>query len=337
MIIVTGATGLIGTYLIDQLVKDGVEVLATGKSGIGEAYYKNQDIPFQNLDITQETDFRKLPQRNISAVVHLAALIPANVIEEDYDPRHYITVNVVGTLNVLEFCRRNSVHKIIYSSSHSDVENLWGFGKPIGEEAGSNFKYTGDHAMYIISKLCGVDCVRHYYEQYGVRNIVFRLPPVYGYGPHTEIYKDGKSLKTGFVIFIENAVDGKPIEVWGDCQKGRDVVYVKDVVSAIILALKSEDALGLYNIASGKVVTLKEEAESIVRVFSPKETPSRIVYRPDKPNSIQPFLYDISKARRDFGWFPKYSFEQMLEDYKKEAESGRFTFLLEKRKEINRK
>lgn len=335
MILVTGATGLIGTYLIDQLVKDGVEVLATGRSKIAEAYYKKQGTPFLNLDITQEADFRKLPQENVSAVVHLAALIPANVREEDYDPRHYITVNVIGTLNVLEFCRRNSVHKIIYSSSHSDVENLWRFGKPIDEEAGRDFKYTGDHAMYIISKLSGADCIEHYNEQYGMQSIIFRLPPVYGYGPHTEIFKNGKPLKTGFEIFIENAIAGKPIEVWGDCQKGRDIIYVKDVVSAIILALKSEDAAGLYNIASGKAVTLKEEAEAIIRVFSSKESPPRIIYRPDKPNSIQPFLYDISKAKGDLGWSPKYSFEQMLEDYKKEAESGRFAFLLEKKKEMH--
>ena len=61
---------------------------------------------------------------------------------------------------------------------------------------------------------------------------------------------------------------------------------------------------------------------------------SKIIYRPDKANSIEPFLYDISKAKRELGWSPKYSFEEMLVDYKKEMESGRFKFLLEKRRRM---
>ncbi len=335
MIIVTGATGLIGTYLIDQLVKDGVEVLATGRSKLGEAYYKKRGIPFLNLDITRAEDFSKLPQDGVSAVIHLAALIPANVKGTDYDPRDYIKVNVIGMLNTLEFCRENNISKLIYTSSHSDVESLWESAKPIGEEAPRCFKYTGDHAMYIISKVTAADCVEHYNQQYGMEGIIFRLPPVYGYGPHTEIYKDGKPLKTGFQAFIENATAGKPIEVWGDCKKGRDIIYVKDVVSAIILALKSKSAIGLYNIASGRSLSLKEEAEGIIRVFSPRDCPSKIIYRPNKPNSLKPFLYDISKAKRDLGWSPKYHYDEMLVDYKREMENGRFRFLIEKKKGVS--
>jgi UDP-glucose 4-epimerase len=98
--------------------------------------------------------------------------------------------------------------------------------------------------------------------------------------------------------------------------------------------LKSKDASGLYNIASGRTLSLKEEAETIVRVFSPRDHPSRITYRQDKPNSIEPFLYDISKAKVDLGWSPQYSFEEWLVDYKKEMASGRFKFLLEKRRRM---
>lgn len=334
MIIVTGATGLIGTYLVDQLIKDGVDVLATGRNKLGEAYYKKQHVPFVQLDITKEKDFDDLPKEGIKAVVHLASLIPGNVREADYDPRNYINVIVIGTLNILEFCRRNNIKKIIYTSSHSDASNLWKFGKPIDESAQRNFKYTGDHAMYIISKVAGVDCIEHYSQEYGLQGIIFRLPPVYGYGPHIEFYLDGKPLKTGFQIFIENAIAGTPIEIWGDPKKGRDIIYVKDVVSATIAAIDSGTAKGLYNIASGKLLSLEEEVKAIIKTFSPKESPSTIIYRPDKANSLEPFLYNIDKAKRDLVWSPKYSYEEMLVDYKKEMGSGRFKFLLEKRKEM---
>jgi len=334
MILVTGATGLIGTYLVDQLIKDGIEVLAAGRNSLGEDYYTNNHIPFIKLDITQEKDFNNLPKKGIDAVVHLAALLPANVSQNNYNPKNYIDVNITGTVNVLEFCRLNKIPKIIYSSSHSDVESSWDLGLPIKESTPRSYKYNGDHTVYIISKLAGADLVYHYEAEYGLHGIVFRLPPVYGYGPHTEIFVDGKPLKTGFEIFIENAMAGKPIELWGDPEKGRDIIYVKDVVSAILSAINSEKSSGLYNVASGKFLSLKEQAEKTIEVFSTEEHISRIIYRPEKTNSIRPFIYDVSKAKKELGWSPKFNFEQMLLDYKKEMESHRFKFLIDKNEAV---
>lgn len=334
MVVVFGAGGFIGTYLVAQLITDGFDVLATDISKLGEAYYKEQRIPFIRLDITRGEDFDKLPKEGVTSVVNLACLQPANVSEEKYNPMNYIKVNVVGTLNILEFCRKTGIHKVIYASSHRNVAGLWESGKPIHENAVRAIKYNGEYAMFSISESAAADCVEYYSQEYGIQGIIFRLPPVYGYGPHLEIYKNGKPIKTGFEIFVGNAVAGKPLEVWGDPKKGRDIIYVKDVVSAIILALKSKDAIGLYNIASGRLLSLEEEAEGIARVFSPRDCPGKITYRPDKPNSIEAFLYDITKAKRDLGWSPKYFYEEWLEDYKKEMESGRFKFLLEKRRQM---
>ena len=334
MVIVFGAGGFVGAYLVAQLVTEGFDVLATDISKLGQAYYKEQRIPFIRLDITRGEDFDKLPKEGVASVVSLACLQPANVSEEEYNPMNYIKVNVVGTLNILEFCRKNGIRKLIYTSSHREVEGLWEFGKPIHENAVRAIKYNGEYAMFSISESAAADCVEYYSQEYGMQGIIFRLPPVYGYGPHTEIFKEGKPIKTGFKIFVENAVAGKPLEVWGDCKKGRDIIYVQDVVSAIILALKSKDAIGLYNIASGRLLSLEEEVEGIVKVFSPKEQPSKIIYRPDKSNSLKPFLYDITKAKRDLGWSPRYSYEEWLVDYKREMESGRFRFLLEKRRQM---
>jgi UDP-glucose 4-epimerase len=151
-----------------------------------------------------------------------------------------------------------------------------------------------------------------------------------------EIFKDGKPLKTGFQVFIENAQKGRPLELWGDPANGRDIVYVKDVVSAIGLALEKTGVGGLYNISSGQCLTLKEQAECIIRLFSPRGRPSEIRYLPDKPNLIESYVYDIDKARRVLGWQPEYSFEDMLLDYRQEMESGRFAFLVEKRRSLMR-
>lgn len=334
MVIVFGAAGFIGTYLVDKLIEECFDVLATDISDIGEAYCKERGIPFLHLDITKEENFDYLTETDVEAVVNLACLQPANVAKDEYKPSDYVRINTIGTLNVLEFCRKQSIPKVIYTCSHRNTQGLWGDGKPIREQDGRAIRFSGEYAMYSISESAATDCVQHYTDAYGIQGIVLRLPPVYGYGPHTEIFKDGEPHVTGFKIFMENASAGKPLEIWGDAQKGRDIIYVKDVVSAIILALKSNEAKGLYNIASGKLLTLEDEARTIAKVFSAESSFPEITFWPDKSNFIESFVYDISKAKRDLGWSPKYSFEQMLIDYIKEMKSGRFNFLLEKRRRI---
>ena len=334
MIIVFGAAGFIGTYLVDQLIREGFKCTASDIDEFGKEFYEKQDIPFVRLDITDKQHFGVLPTRDIDVVVHLACVQPANLSESEYDPTAYIRVNVIGTLNILEYCRTCNVPKIIYVSSHRNTQGLWKRGRPVREEEGRAIKYSGEYALFSISETAAQDCVAHYTDQYGLQGIVLRLPPVYGYGPHTEIFKDGKPMKTGFQIFIESALEERPLEVWGDCTQGRDIVYVKDVVDALVKVVQSKTAIGLYNIASGNPLTLKEEVEEIARAFWPRRSAPKIVYRPEKPNSTEPFLYDISKAKKELGWIPKYDFRKMLVDYKTEMEKGRFDHLLEKRRRI---
>lgn len=334
MIVVFGAGGFIGTYLVDRLIEAGHDVLACDIAEISEAYFESRGIPCRHIDITQKSDFSRLPADGIQAVVHLACVQPANVSERQYDPVDFVRVNVIGTLNVLDFCRRNQVPKIVYTCSHRNTQGMWAekLGAPIKESNGRAIKFTGEYSMFSISESAATDCVEHYSQTYGIEGIVLRLPPVYGYGPHTEIFKDGRPLKTGFQVFIERAEQGAPVTLWGDPANGRDIVYVKDVVSAIELALGKRGCGGLYNIASGRRLSLEEQAESIIRVFSPPGHPSEILHQPDVPNHIESYSYDIDKARRVFGWEPKFSFDEMLIDYRKEMESGRFAFLVEKRR-----
>ena len=110
--------------------------------------------------------------------------------------------------------------------------------------------------------------------------MTFRLPPVYGHRPHTEIFTDGKPIKTGFQIFIENAMDCRPIEIWGDNSKGRDIIYVKDIVPAFIKAINIYQAVGLYNKASGRLLTLREEAVTIAKIFRGSDSDSEFIERP---------------------------------------------------------
>jgi UDP-glucose 4-epimerase len=331
-VLVFGASGFIATYLIDELLNQGCKVTATDISDVGREYYKGKDVRYINVDITQKSDFEALDKNQYDAVIHLAACQPANVGKEQYDARDYINVNVVGTLNILDFCKQNQVGKIIYASSHRNTQGLWSANKAISEEDGRKIKYDGEYAMFSISETAAQDCVMHYQAQHGLTGIIFRLPPVYGYGPHTEIFKDGKPIKTGFQIFIEKAMACEPLELWGDPDVGRDIIYIKDVVSAFIKAIEHPTASGLFNITSGNYLTLRAQAEAITVLFWGSKTPPVFIERPEKSNGMDSFLYDISKAKRELKWSPQFTFKDMLIDYKSEMESKRYEYLLNKRK-----
>ena len=323
MIVVTGAFGFIGVYLVDALREAGVEVLATARRDEAAGYFARRGVRFQQLDITSEADFEKLPRSGVEGVVHLAGLLPANVRE--CRPHDYVSVNVLGTLNVLDYCRAAGVPRLIATTSYADVQNSWRTSPPVPSDEPRDFKLTGDHAVYVITKNAATDAILHASTEQGLLGSVFRLPPVYGYGPHLAIYVDGKLYKTGFERFVEKARAGEPIEVWGDPAAVRDIVYVKDVVQAFAKALASDRARGVYNISSGRGITLGEQARAIVDVFSPPDGPrSEIVFRPEQPSGITPYVFDISKPARDFGYSPEYDFRAMMRDYREEELVGRY-------------
>jgi UDP-glucose 4-epimerase len=332
MILVIGASSFIGTYLVDELIAQGREVFATGHSNLNREYYANRQIKYAQVDIARQQDLERLPKENVEAVVLLASMMPNN--DNRCVPQPYVDVNITGTLNVLEYCRINKVNKIVYGHSHKDVAGLWDCGRPITEEDGPSIIYTANHAVYTITKIAAVNLVEHYHQAHGVVGISFRFAAVYGFGPHTEIYAGGKVWLPRFTVFMRNAIAGDPIEIWGDPSRGQDVVYVKDVVGAIIGAIDSDKAHGLYNITSGVRTSLDEEVKGIIEVFSSPMHRSEIRYRPDKPNMPCTFLYDISKAKRDFNYEVRYPFMKMLQDIKHEMESRRFSHLISREKKI---
>lgn len=326
MFVIIGASGFIGTYLVEELVKQGFEVLATGRNLEAKHYYENKNIKFVELDLTQESDFNKLPEHGVEGVVLLAALLPANDL--DFSVKKYIDINIQGTVNVLEYCIKTNIPKLISTTSYADVQKNWRKGIPLDEETPRNFYFSGDHAAYVISKSAAADFIHLYTKEYGLKGSVFRLPPVYGVGPHSVIYVDGKVYKSGLQVFIEKAIRGEEIEIFGDATVTRDVVYIKDVVQAFIKALKSDKTVGLYNISSGIELSLEEQVNTIVDVFSSENCMSKIKYNSNKKNNSASYLFDITKARQDFGYIPQFiPFRKMMIDYKKELTLNRYDFL----------
>ena len=209
------------------------------------------------------------------------------------------------------------------------MSGAWGKKYPITEDEPRNFKFMGDHAIYVISRNAANDVMEYYNQQHGMQCAWFRFPPVYGVGPHGTIYVNGTPKKSGIATFIDNAREGKAIEIWGDPHIKRDIIYVKDVADAYVAALKSNLTCGLYNMTGHVQIDLDEQVKAVVNVFG-GEKKSPLIYRPEKSNSTPSFLYSMDKAKRDFGFEPKYTdYLNMMMDYKKELESDFWNVLVE--------
>lgn len=320
MIIVTGATGFVGRYLVDYLVKAGEKVVAAGRTRKYDDFFKALGVPFAPLDVTIPESFMQLPSESVKAFVHLAALIPAQV--QDIHTDAFVKTNTLGTFYALEHCRKNGIKTFLLTTTL--YEGMGHTQLPINEAMGRNYALTGDHASYVISKIAASEYVEHYSQEYGIQGIVLRFTGLLGFGRQEGFWADGQFHPSAFEVFYRRAKAGQPIEIWGAHQARRDSLYVKDAVRAIHMAISTPRAQGLYVIGSGAGRTNEEEAKAFAKVFGSDGRPAPLVYRPEIPEKSKSYYFDIGKARRDFGWEPIYSYEDILRDYDMEVQSGRF-------------
>jgi UDP-glucose 4-epimerase len=320
MIIVTGATGFVGRYLIDYLVSQGEEVVAAGRSTGRQSFFSARRVSFLPLDVSDAKAFSALPGSGVKAFVHLAATIPAAV----QDPRSdiFLRTNTLGTFYALEHCRKNGIPRFLLTTTlYEAIEHT---KMPIAESQGRSHSLSGDHASYVISKIAAAEYVEHYAREYGLQGIILRFTGLLGYGRQEGYWQDGVFHPSAFEVFYRRAKAGQPLEVWGSHSARRDSLYVKDAVRAIHMAISNPNARGLYGIGSGVGRTNEEEVLTFAKVFGTSERPVSVVYVPEKPEKSKTYYFDIGKAKRDFGWEPVYDFERTLVDYDAEVQADRF-------------
>lgn len=321
-IMVFGATGYIGVYFIDYLkqnLPDGFEIIAIGRRNLD--FFKDTGLKTAVVDICQDSDFENLPTDDVFAIVNLTGLLPAYL--KVYDPFAYIETNIKGSLRILEFARKNNVDRVLYTQTWSDQGGYWGVEEVLSPSLPRNLIYTGDHAFYAITKSMIVDTMEHYKQEYGVKNFVYRLPNVYLYAPNKTYYVDGKERKVAYRYMIDQAARGYDIEMWGNPDAFKDILYIKDLCKMMYLGLFANVNGGIYNAGTGIKTTLRQQIQGIIDVFSPDPSKTRIIEIPNGA-SFTSFVMDIDNARRELGYEPEYTYTKYLKDYKKEQELKRF-------------
>jgi UDP-glucose 4-epimerase len=294
-IVITGGAGFIGSNIAEVLSKDNevivLDNLSTGKRG----NTKDLDIKFVEGSIT-DLGLLQTVFTDVDYVLHQAAIpsVPRSV----KDPIASNNANINGTLNVLVAARDRSVKKVIYASSSSvygDTPEL-----PKREDMTPN-----PLSPYAVTKLTGEYYCNVFNEVYGLKTVALRYFNVYG--PKQDPYSDYAAVIPKFVSKISG--DEPPV-IYGDGLQTRDFTFVKDVVTANIRAMRS-DATGVFNIASGSRITIKELAELAMKLMDKNLS---VVFEEPRKGDVKHSLADISKAKAAFGYEPGYRLEKGLEE-----------------------
>ena len=294
-IIVTGGAGFIGKHLIEFFITKGINITIfdnfsnSKKDSI--TYLKNQGVKIIEGDITKMQDINNAI-KNHDIVIHLAAKI--SVQESIENPSETFQTNVEGTKNVLIACEKNNIKKIIVSSSAA----VYGESEP-------KIKLTEKSEMnpispYGESKVMMEREIRRFVENHDVNYVILRFFNIYGIG---------QSLEYAGVItkFIKKIEMNKPLEIFGDGMQTRDFVSIKDIVNSIYDAMENGKN-GTYNIASGKGITIKKLAELMISL-SKKDL--KIIYNNTKKGDIRFSQADISLAKKELQYLPKYGVENI--------------------------
>ena len=288
--IVTGGAGFIGSHVVEALLARGDEVtvvddLSNGKrENVPEgARLIERDVRAGLADVFEET--------RPEVCFHLAAQVDVRVSVER--PEHDASVNVLGTLEVLEAARAHET-QVVFSSTGGAIYGEC--DRPATEEAERR-----PLAPYGVSKLAGEEYLAAYNRLYGTRHVSLRYGNVYGprQDPHGE---------AGVVaIFLGSLAEGRAPRIFGDGLQTRDYVYAGDVARAT-LAAGGQDG-GVFNVGTGSETSVVELYEACRRVAG---SALDAEHAPERLGELQRSVLDVSRSERELGWRPEVPLEEGL-------------------------
>lgn len=322
-VVVLGATGTLGAPISIHLKGLGYDVTAVGHRKSDNGFFADHGIEYLSADISVKSDFDKLPQENVYAVLNFAGALPASM--EGYNADLYVSSIIQGTLNVLEYTRKIKADRIVFPQSLFDISYKFGSKTPIPADSDRIAPIDGDHAVYVIAKNAAVDLIEHYHAVYGIKRFILRLSRVYLYHPNPYTFTDGKKVMISDRFLIYKAMKGEDIELWGDPDRLLETCSVRDFLQIVEKCLEAQHEGGLYNIGSGGS-TLRERIEGIVDVFSPADKRSNIIECPEK-RSAQQFVLDITKTCDELGYRPADTWKTYLESFKEDMQNQPFAKL----------
>lgn len=293
-ILVTGGSGFIGSHIVEhyQGKADEIRVLDNLRTG----YRRNLDgfdCTFIEGSITDREVVRKAVQ-GVDYIFHLAALV--SVPESMSKPGECVDINVHGLLNVLEEASAAGVKKLVFASSAA----IYGDNPSVPK---LETMLPEPKSPYAITKLDGEYYLGMFQSEGRLETTAIRFFNVFG--PR----QDPKGAYAAAVpIFIEKAVVGEDITVFGDGEQTRDFIYVKDIVGALTFAAQTPGVTGVFNAGYGGQITINDLANQLVANAG---SASRVLHAPERPGDVKHSRASADKLRAA-GWQPAHTLEDGL-------------------------
>jgi UDP-glucose 4-epimerase len=301
--IVTGGAGFIGSHMVDLLLDRGfrVHVLDNMVGGRVANLAQHRNNPDLVLD---ECDIRALPPNHtmfagVSYVFHFAGI--GDIVPSIERPVEYLSVNVQGTVRVLEAARQAQVQKLVYAASSS----CYGLAAvPTREDHPIAPQYP-----YALSKYFGELAALHWHQVYGLPVNAIRIFNAFGTRSRTS-----GAYGAVFGVFLRQKLADRPFTVVGDGTQRRDFVYVTDVADAFLRAAEADDVGEIYNLGASNPQSINRLVELLG---------GEVVHVPKRPGEPDCTWADIGKISRALGWRPMVSFEQGVQRMLAEIEYWR--------------
>lgn len=288
--VVTGGAGFIGSHMVDLLLERGFKVriidnLVGGNIINIRHHQNNPDFDFEERDIRSYEEGDPL-FNGATYVFHFAGI--GDIVPSIEKPKEYLSVNVQGTVHMLQCAQAAGVKKFVYAASSS----CYGKAKtPTRENDTISTLYP-----YALSKYMGEQSAFHWCQVYGLPVNSLRIFNAYG----------TRSRTTGaygavFGVFLKQKIDNKSFTVVGDGHQTRDFLYVTDVVKAFLSAAETNRSGEVYNLGAGN----PQSVNKLVSLLK-----GDVVYIPKRPGEPDCTHADIAKITSELGWKPQVSFEE---------------------------
>ena len=289
--LVTGGAGFIGSHVVDALLAAGHTVIAVDDLSRGRREHLPAAAPLVVCDVTGEGFAAVVAQHRPQIMFHLAAQI--DVRHSVANPRQDASINVLGTLNVLQAAQAAGVQALVFSSTGGAI-----YGEQQAYPANEQHPCQ-PLSPYGVSKLCAEAYVGYAGRVGALRTVILRYSNVYGprQDPHGE---------AGVVaIFADRLLAQEPLTLYGDGQQTRDFVYVTDVAHANLLALVNPQAHGVFNIGTGVETSVLALYEQMAHLSGSAAVAA--VHAPARAGEQRRSVVDAAQAAAVLGWRPHTS------------------------------
>ena len=303
-VLIFGVTGNCGTYCAKKFLQEKISVYGVGRS---KTNISDPNMTFIQGDIRDHGLYEKLPT-DVDLVINFAGVQPSILTTSEKTDlektlKNYLDININGVFKILEFVRKNKIRNYLYTTTHRDYEKYWENNKFLGNNLPPLINYEGDHVMYAITKTTAKMIGDYFGSAFGIRVFNLRLPMIFLI-PDSPLYlKNGKPEIMPFLKIIKDAVNGGPLEIWGNPKMTRDYVHIDNLISLINLCYKSKLKGGTFNVGTGEAVTTERFVREIGKTFAYNPKEIEYVYRPEK-KTYKCAIYDIKEQKDLLGYTP---------------------------------